>query len=327
MAEPNLGELIASTDEKRETKTTDLVENANVLYHLMKQEGNVTEDFEGRQLYIPVAYADNDSYQAIDPTEELNLAFNRTLDVFTYSPKQSVVSVMISEVEKAQNRGPLGVLPLLKERSRIAESTMVNEVCTDLNGDGSGRGGKAFAGIKSYIADTVSSGSVGGISRSSYTVIRNISTNLPSTYTGATSAANIEDRVLALKNQIFVQGDKFIGYMGSSFYRMAAEALRSRQVLQDPDLKSAGFGDHIVLEGIPFFLAGGFNPQGGSVIASDRFYLISPKAFKFSTYKGYNMQALPNRVSTKQLVDVALRLLIGQFVCMDPARNALGYDS
>ena len=66
----------------------------------------------------------------------------RPLDVFTYSPKQSVVAVMISEVEKAQNRGPAQVLNLIKERSAIGEETMVNEICTDLNGDGTGRSSK-----------------------------------------------------------------------------------------------------------------------------------------------------------------------------------------
>ena len=73
MAEPNLGELIASTDEKREKTVADFVSNANVLYHVMKKYGNVKEDAFGRQLYEPFKYDQNDSYQAIDPTEEISL--------------------------------------------------------------------------------------------------------------------------------------------------------------------------------------------------------------------------------------------------------------
>lgn len=327
MSEPNLGELIASTDEKRETKPTDLVANANVLFHLMKKQGNVEEGNWGRQIYIPVTYAQNGGYQAIDATQEINLTFNNTMDDFVYSPKQSVVPVMISEVEKAMNTGDFATLNLLKERSKTGETTMINEICSDLNGDGTTRSGKAFAGIKTYISDSPATGSVGGFSRVDYTAIRNVAANLPSTYTGATDASNIEDRVLALKNQIFTQGEKLVGYMGSTFYRYAATALRSRSRMVDEELAAAGFKDHIMLEGIPFFLAGGFNPSGGTVIAADRFYIMSPSAFKFRAYKGYNMQALPNRVSTKQLVDVALRVCIAQFTCSDPARQAVGFDS
>jgi hypothetical protein len=327
MAEPNIGELLASTDEKRQKTVADLVSNSNVLYWMMKKEGNVTEDLQGRAIYEEFAYAQNSAYQAIDATQEIDLQFNNTLDAFVYTPKQSVVPVMISELEKAQNSGEMQILNLIKERGKVGETTMINELSTDLNGDGTGRSGKAFNGIKSYVVDTPTSGSVGGASRSTTSAIRNVATDLPTTYTGATSAANIEDRVLALKNQILTMGEKYLGYAGSTFFRYMATALRSRSRLVDEELKAAGFGDHIVIEGIPFFLAGGFNPQGGTVIAADRFYILCAKAFKFRTYKGYNMQALDKRVSTRQLVDVALRLCIGQFTCSDPARNAVGYDS
>jgi len=327
MSVPNIGELLASTDEKRSKKVADLVENANVLYYMMKKKGLVKEDLGGRAIYEEFAYAQNSAYQAIDATQEIDLTFNQTLDAFVYTPKQSVVPVMISELEKAQNSGQFAVLNLIKERGKIAETTMINEIATDLNGDGTGRAGRAFAGIRTYVSDTPNTGSVGGASRATTPAIRNVASNLPTVYTGATTAANIEDRVLATKNQVMTMGKDYIGYAGSAFFRLMASALRGRQQLVNQDLKTAGFGDHIVVEGIPFFLAGGFNPQGGTVIAPDRFYILCADAFRFRTYPGYNMQALANRVSTRQLVDVALRLCIGQFTCADPARNAVGFDS
>lgn len=327
MAEPGIGELLASTDEKRQKKPADMVANSNVLLYCMKQKGNVTEDLQGRAIYEELAYAQNTAYQAIDATQEINLDFNNTLDAFVYTPKQSVVPVMISELEKAQNQGPFQILNLIKERGKVGESTMMNELNTDLNGDGTGRSGKAFAGIRSYITDT-GTGSVGGVDRDVATAARNIFQDLTaSPFSGATDASNIEDRILYVKNQILEPGSKLIGYIGSAFYRLGATAIRSRSRLIDEDLAAAGFKEHIVLEGIPFFLAGGYNPQGGTVIASDRFYIMNPDVFKFRTYRGYNMQALPNRVSTRQLVDVALRVCIGQFTCSDPSRTAVGFDS
>lgn len=328
MAEPNIGELLASTDEKRNKKTEDLVSNANILMYMMKQKGNVKSDLAGRAIYEEFQYAENAAYQAIDPTEEISLTFGNVIDSFVYTQKQSVVPIFITEVEKAQNRGQMALLNLLKERRTNADRTATNQISSDLNGDGTGRSGKAFAGIKTYISDTPTLGTVGSVSRVTTSAIRNIATDLPTTYTGATSAANIEDRVLALKNQIYTPSESYLGYIGSTFYRYAATALRSRSRQVDEKLAAAGFGDHIVIEGIPFFLGGGFNPQGGTVIAADRFYILCADAFKFRTYPGYNMQVLRRSpVSARQLVDVALLVTFGQLTCNNPAKNAVGYDS
>jgi len=330
MAVPGVGELLASTDEKRSKKVADMVGNANVLYHVMEKEGNVVEDLSGRGIYEEFAFAQNSAYQAILPADEIDLTFNNTLDAFLYTPAQSVIPVMITELEKAQNQGAQQVLNLIKERGKVAEKTMINEINTDLNGDGTGRSGLAFAGIRSYVLDTPSSGTIGGVTLSAAAAAQNVAQDLDggsAPFNVATDATNLEDKILALKNEILQMDQKLIGYMGSTFYRYGAQALRSRQRLVDEELASAGFGDHIVLEGIPFFLAGGYNPQNGSVIAANRFYILTPSTFKFRTYKGYNMQALPNRVSTRQLVDVGLRVCIGQFTCSDPSRNVVGFES
>lgn len=329
MAIPGIGELLASTDVKRNKTVADMVGNANILYHLMDKQGNVKEDLSGRAIYEEFAYSQNNAYQAITPAQEIDLDFNDTMDAFVYTPAQSVIPVMITELEKAQNQGPQQVLNLMKERGKIGEKTMINEINTDLNGDGTGRSGLAFAGIKSYVLDSPSGGTIGGVTLANAAAAQNVAQNLTSApFSGATDATNIEDRILYCKNQIQSWGgSKFIGYIGSTFFRLGAAALRSRQQLLDEELAAAGFKDHIILEGIPFFLAGGYDPQNGTVIAADRFYILTPDVFKFRTYKGYNMQALPNRVSTRQLVDVGLRVCIGQFTCSDPSRNAVGFDS
>ena len=331
MAIPGIGELLASTDVKRNKSVADMVGNANVLYHLMDKEGNIKEDADGRALYEEFAYSQNNAYQAITAAQEIDLDFNETMDSFVYTPKQSVIPVMITELEKAQNQGPSQVLNLMKERGKTGEKTMINEINTDLNGDGTGRNGLAFAGIKSYVLDTPASGTIGGVSLANAAAARNIShalTGGSAPFNAATDATNIEDKILYHKNELQTWGGaKLLGYIGSTFFRYGATALRTRQRLVDEELASAGFKDHIILEGIPFFLAGGYNPQSGSVIAADRFYILTPSVFKFRTYKGYNMQALPNRVSTRQLVDVGLRVCIGQFTCSDPSKNAVGYES
>lgn len=329
MTDPGIGEILAAVDEKREKSPADMVKNANVFMYLMDKEGNVVEDLEGRAIYEEFAWAQNNAYQAIDPTQEIDLNFNYTLDAFVYTPKQSVIPVMISELEKAQNRGPYKILDLIKSRGKTGESTMKNEINTDLNGDGTGRSGKAFAGIKTYITDT-GTGAVGGVDRDVATAARNVFQDFTaSPFSGATNSGNIEDRILYIKDQILEPGadNKLIGYAGSTYRRYIATALRGRSRIVDRELEAAGFGDHQVCEGIAFFAASLYNPQGGTVIAADRLYIMNPKVFKFRTYSGYNMNALKTRVSTRQLVDVGLRVCFGQFTCSDPSRTAVGFDS
>ena len=326
-----IGELQATTDELRSKSVADMAANASILFYMMNKKGNVKEDATGRALYEEFAFAQNSSYQAILPTQELDLSFNQTIDAFVYTPKQSVVAAMITDLEKAQNQGASQVLNLMKERIKIGEPTMINEINSDLNGDGTGRGGLAFAGIRSYLLDDPTAATIGGVSLADAPAAQNVFQDLAggasAPFNAATDSTNLEDKILVLKNRILEMGKEYCGYMGSEFFRLGAKALRGRQQLQNQELKSAGFGDHIVLEGIPFFLAGGYNPQGGTVIASDRFYIWSPDVFKFRTYKGYNMQTLETRLSTRQLVDVALRVCIGQFTCSDPSRGVVGFES
>lgn len=324
----SLSEIQATTWEYRAKKPSDLIADNIPMLGLMRKQGQIKTVAGGRVMQCNIRYAQNAYVQYVDASEEFTPGYNKTLDGFEYSPKIILVPVIMNELEKAQNQGDAQFLDLLEERNQIADDSMMNVIESSLQGDGTGYAGKAFAGIKSYIVDSVTGGTMGGLARSSYTAIRNTSINMPSTFTGATDSSNIESRFRNVKNRIVRQKDAAdFGLLGQTYYNAACDAASAKQrITSNPVMAELGF-DHVVIEGITCVLSGGKSFSGLTKIADDRAYLFPIKAFELRMYKGYNFQPLPKRVSFNQLVDVSLTVGIGQFISSGTALAAVAYDS
>lgn len=323
-----LSEIQAVAYENREKKPSDAVSDNIPLLYMLRKKGNVKVINGGRVIWEDIRYAQNAYVQRIDPTEEIAMGYNQTITGFEYSPKIITVPVVINSLEKAQNSGDAQFLDLLDQRNQTAEDSLMNAVETDLQGDGTGFGGKAFAGIQTYIVTSTSTGSYGGLARASYTSIRNVAVDAPTTYTGATDASNIESRLRAVKNQIVRNTDKpELCLAGSTYYNAACDAMSAKQrFTQNKELLEANF-DNVIIEGMTMVLANGKSFSGGARIAADRAYLINLNNFALKMYKGYNFQPVQDRVSFNQLVDASITVGIGQFTCNGAGLSAVMYDS
>lgn len=323
-----LSEIAATTFEHREKKPADAVaDNDPLLFHLRKL-GNIEEIDGGRVIWEDLHFAQNQYYQAIDPTQEIVIGYNQTITGFEFSPKIAVVPVVITTLERAQNQGKAQFRNLLKSRLKVGEDTMKNNLEADLQGDGTGRGGKAFAGIKAYISKTPSLGTVGGISRATVTSIRNVAVNAPSTFTGATTAQNIEARLRATKNKLVRNQDRpTLCLAGENYYNLACDALSAKQrFVKDAEMYEAGF-DNVKIEGMTMVLASGLQFSGLTRIGTSEAYLINPNTMKLKMYKGYNMQPMPERHAVHQLVECSLQVAIGNLTTNNPALNGVMFES
>jgi len=322
-----LSEIQAVAWENREKKPSDAVSDNIPLLYSLRKKGNVVTISGGRVIWEDIQYAQNSYVQRIDPSEEINLGYNQTITGFEYSPKIIVVPVVINALEQAQNEGDAQFLDLLTQRNIVAEASLMNNMELDLQGDGTGFGGKAFAGIKSYIVDTVTSGSYGGLARTSYTSIRNTSINAPSTFTGATDSSNIESRLRYAKNQVLRQGGPELCLAGSTYFVAACDAMSAKQrFTQDQEMLKANF-DNVIIEGMTMVNANGKVFSGLSHIAVDRCYGIRLENYKLKMYKNYNFQPVPQRVSVNQLVDISITVGIGQFTCNGAGLSFVMFDS
>lgn len=322
-----ISEIQAAAWENREKKTSDLVTDNIPLTYMLKKKGRKKVINGGRVIFEDAMFQQNGYVQRIDPTEEITLGYQQTLTAFEYSAKIIVVPVVINDYERAQNEGDAKFLDLLEMRNDVAEASLGNALEEDLQGDGTGYGGKAFAGVQSYIVTSTSSGSYGGVSRVSYSSIRNAAVNAPSTFTGATDSSNIESRLRYSKNLVLRNGGPELCLAGQTYYNAACDAMSAKQrFTQNTDMIEANF-DNVVIEGMTMVNAQGKSFSGLPRIAADRCYGIRLDNFALKMYKNYDFQPVQQRVSVNQLVDVAITVGIGQFTCNGSSLSFVMYDS
>lgn len=322
-----LSEIQATTWEHREKKPSDAIADNNPLIWCLDKKKRNKVINGGREIWEDIRVAQNSYVQRIDPTEEITIGYNQTLTGFQYSPKIIVVPVVINALERAQNQGDAEFLDLLDERNQAAEDSMMNEMEEDLQGDGTGNGGKAFAGIKSYIVTSTGSGEYGGIPRATYTSIRNAAVDAPTTFTGATDSSNIESRLRYSKNLVVRRGGPELCLAGTTYFNAACDAMSAKQrFTQDKEMLEANF-DNVKIEGMTMVLASGKVFSGLTRIAADRCYGIRLDNFALKMYKNYNFQPVPERVSVNQLVDVSITVGIGNFTCNGAGLSFVMYDS
>lgn len=320
-------ELLATTHEFREKKPSDLVADNIPLLWWMKKNGGIKIMNGGRTILEPARLSGNDYVQRINAREEINLGSNPVLGNFEYSPKIIVVPTVIDALERAQNQGEAEILDLYDERLEVADESLSNEVEADLQGDGTTYGGKAFAGIQSYILTSPGTGSTGGVSRTTYPQIRNVAVDAPSTFTGATTSSNFESRLRTVRNRVVLQnkGPK-LALLGEDYYNMGADAVSAKQrFTQNAEMVKAGF-DNYEIAGMVAVLATGKVFSGLSRIGSKRAYLIAPETMRLRMYRGYNFEPVKDRSAVNQLIDVGITCGIGQFTTNNPALNAVMYD-
>ncbi len=322
-----ISEIQAAAWENREKKTSDLVTDNIPLTYMLKKKGRKKVINGGRVIFEDAMFQQNGYVQRIDPTEEITLGYQQTLTAFEYSAKIIVVPVVINDYERAQNEGDAKFLDLLEMRNDVAEASLGNALEEDLQGDGTGYGGKAFAGVQSYIVTSTSSGSYGGVSRVSYSSIRNAAVNAPSTFTGATDSSNIESRLRYSKNLVLRNGGPELCLAGQTYYNAACDAMSAKQrFTQNTDMIEANF-DNVVIEGMTMVNAQGKSFSGLPRIAADRCYGIRLDNFALKMYKNYDFQPVQQRLSVNQLVDVAITVGIGQFTCNGSSLSFVMYDS
>jgi hypothetical protein len=324
----SVSDIYSTTWEYREKKPADLVSDNSPLLYKMRKNGGIKVGNFGRFISENLRFAQNGYVQLIDPDEEIAMGYNNTLADFQFSPKIIVTPVVINELEQAQNSGDAEFENLLDERMEIADASTYNVMEAMLQGDGTTYGGKAFSGIKSFIVDSTSSGSVGGLARTTYSAIRNSSVNLLSVFGSATDASNIESRLRYAKNLIVRNTDRpDLALLGQTYYNAGADSFSGKQrITVNKDMYEANF-DNYVIEGMTAVLASGKIFSGLSHIAVDRGYLLNTKTFNLKMYKGYNFQPLNKRTSFNQLVDASLMIGIGNLTINNPGLNAVVYDS
>ena len=175
MASPNLSEIVSTTLRNRSGKLADNVTNNNALLFKLNSKGKVKPVDGGRTIVQELDYQENGTYKRYSGYETLDISPSEVFSAAEFDWKQGAVSVSISGLEELQNSGSERVIDLLESRITNAERTMANNVSADMYSDGTANGGKQIGGLQHLVADSPSTGTVGGINRATWSFWRNYS--------------------------------------------------------------------------------------------------------------------------------------------------------
>lgn len=175
MASPNTNwsELLTSTLYKRSGKLSDNMSKNNALLVRLSQKGRKKPVDGGAAILQELDYSENGTYKRYSGYDALNISPSDIMSSAQFSWAQAAVAVTISGLEELQNDGEEKIIDMMSARIENAERTMKNNLSSDFYSDGTADGGKQVGGLQLLVADVATSGTVGGISRTTWPFWRN----------------------------------------------------------------------------------------------------------------------------------------------------------
>lgn len=313
MADPNISQMAAATFEDVTAVVYDNFTNNNPFLAELKKKGNVTEDYTGGE-YIrqTLAYAENSTYTHYRGSERLNISEASIISAAKFDIKQVALSLTMTGLEEIMNAGEAKLIDLFQTKSMVLKGTFENNFEADLFSAGTATGGKQIGGLQSLVADTPTSGTVGGINAANYSWWRNVSYSGASDGGAAVSATNIKTYLDALFRQA-KRGSDLPDFLiaDNNYFAFYETYVGTLGQMQDPSAKKQGSGaEELVYKGRRFVLGGGRN---GSCPAN-HVYALNTDYIKLKEAKGRKLKMREAVKAIDQDAEVSLALWAGNLV-------------
>ena len=304
MASPNLSELVTTTLRSRTKKLADNVTENNALLMQLSKKGRIKPFSGGRTIVQELDYAENSTFKRYSGYETLDISPSDVFSAAEFNIKQAAVAVSISGLEELQNSGPEGLIDLLESRIENAEATMKNNISADLYSDGTANSSKQIGGLQHIIADSPSTGTVGGINRANYAFWQNVSYDSTTDGGAAATAALIQSYMNAVYVQLCRGNDKpDLLIADNNYYTLYLESLQSIQRIASDSFAQAGFAS-LKYMGADVVLDGGY----GADAPTDHMYFVNSKYLHFRPHRKRNFVPLdPDRFAVNQ--DAMVKLI------------------
>lgn len=304
MASPNTSwsDIITTTIQSRTRKLADIMTDNNAILMRMKERKRIKTFSGGNVIAQEIEYADNSTVMYYSGYETLSLAAQELFSAAEFNIKQIAAAVTISGLEQLQNSGKEKMIDLISARVRNAEKSLANTISAGLYADGTGSSSKEIGGLQHIVADT-NTNTVGGISGSTYSWWRNLSYDLSSIGSTA-STTNIQTHMNATYVQLVRGNDgPDLIIADNNYYRHYLGSLQTIQRITTDKLASAGFvslkymNSDVVLDG----------GKGGNCPAN-RMYFLNSDYLHYRPHADRNLVLLdPDRFSTNQ--DALVKLI------------------
>ena len=193
-ANTDISDIITTTIQSRSEELADNATNNNALLRRLKSKGNVRTVSGGNVILEEIMYTDANTVNANSYSgyEVINITPNSPISAAQFSFTQYAAAVSISGLEILQNSGKEALIDLMESRVRIAEIQLQNRIDYDCYSDGTGNGSKNITGLAAAIPDDPTTGTYGGISRTTWSFWRSQLYDASSDGGAAVSASNIQ---------------------------------------------------------------------------------------------------------------------------------------
>lgn len=314
MASPGLSEIITTTLRNRTGKLADNMSKNNALLNRMQKRGTINTADGGRTIVQELEYAENSTYTRYSGYQVLNISPSDVFTAAEFNWQQAAVAVTASGLEAdVQNTGTEALIKLVASRVRNAEKTMANNIWLDMYSDGTQA--NQIGGLQLLIADTPTSGTVGGINRATYPFWRNLSYDATSDGGSAATTANIQKYMNTVYNRLVRGTDKpDLVLADTNYYNLYLNSLQAIQRIAGDEMASAGFtslkymGADVVLDGFPSGSAGGAGAASAQGCPANHMYMINSEYIHWRPHAQRNMVPLETVQSINQ--DATVKLIV-----------------
>jgi hypothetical protein len=312
----SITDIVATTIQSRTRQIADNVTKNNALLARLNQRGQIKTFSGGNVILQELSFAENGNAGFYSGYDLLPVAAQDVISAAEFSIKQLACPVVMSGLEMLQNSGREAFIDLLEARINVAEATMANKLAQSIYSDGTGSGGKEVTGLNAAVPSNPSSGTYGGIDRSSSigafwrSKLYDFSAQVPAVTPSATTIQNGLNTLWASLVRGADRPDLII--LDTVYWGYYMTSLQANQRFTDPSTGSLGFPTikymdaDVVLDGG----IGGFCPSSTGFMLNTKYLFLRP-------HRDRNMVSLsPNkRYATNQDAEVSILGWAGNLSC------------
>lgn len=310
---PNLEESVVSTLFDQSDKIANIVLKNNPLLRVLEEKNKIKRKKGGYELRKPTLYNDVSQGGFYSGYETFNLDPSVDLTAFIFAIRQAYEPVAISGRERRANRGEHELIDLVEAKIEAAIGRLKNLVSVSIKGDGTGFGGRGFDGIQKAVSTSPSSGTYGGIDRTTNTWARNSTRNV------TLSAANVQSTcTLALMD--VTRGDDMpdLAFAGPTAWGFLHDSMTAIQRLQAPIKKAVAGFRALNYDGCDFVFDGGF---GGAQVGVNTVRFLNTDYWSFDMIEDADFKPVNAKLEKPIDQDAFFTAILveGNLCCSAPA--------
>lgn len=309
MATPNISELATVSIQHRNREIVDNILGNNALLAVIRDGDHANEIDGGETILEEHSFAENNNAGWYSGLDILPTGHNDTLTAAEFPWKQLACPVLISGLDEIKNSGRERMINLVKARSDVAISTLLNLFSAGLYSDGTGQGGKQLTGLLAAVPVDPTTGTYGGINAANYPYWRSyaLDTN------AAPAAATIQGFFnTAWANLVRGKDHPDLIAVDATVWAAYMASLQPLQRFTDPQAKLARLGFSTVkYMQADVVMDGGI---GGDAVTATAFFL-NTKYLYLKVFGGRNMVPLKERGPYNQDASVTTIAWAGNLTC------------